>query len=528
MNRTSAISAPSQLGEKQSETFHDWMRIHKLDEQTVDRYLYVATGFAGTRLNPRPEISGPELSKYEVRQVWNLVAQAMESFFPEQRKILHEVRDHTKLIVNSADSPAQGRSYTYHPEREPNPVVSIEFRNEPIDFLAVAHEFGHCVQLRATHDDFIPPMYREVGAFLGELVFLRYLAASMPVLHLPLADAWYCRNAYYLGKCSAKLREAKSSEFGPYEYEWNYPAARVFSCMAFDEMNYEQVWALYSNLRSIVESMDAYMVSTAIAKNFGLMPPICPVGDSFPAYRLLGIATLLEIRQESRSASQHDVGDFYSKKRKSMEKCKVMVDLDHLLRPVSISFDGLSAEDKLFASRKTGNEQQASNYDLDIYTSLGIVLELLSRSEYHKQQHMVRYIRKNILPAFQYRQTKMYMNSSGVPVAFISWAGISDEVKREIHQIGRSLRYSEWRCGGNIFFNDFIAPYGHVKFVVRDILHNIVPVGAVATGVRHALDGSVRKVNRWTRGKTSAFLEHPKYTKAEVSGRDSKQSVANG
>ena len=110
MTPISANQALSHLTEVQSETFRDWMHIHKLDEQTVDRYLYVAINFSETRLNPRPEINRSELSNYHVHQVWSMAAQAMESFFPDKRKILREIRDHTKLVVNNPDSLARGRS----------------------------------------------------------------------------------------------------------------------------------------------------------------------------------------------------------------------------------------------------------------------------------------------------------------------------------------------------------------------------------------------------------------------------------
>ena len=513
MNRTSANSALSYLTEEQSETFRDWMDVHKLDEQTLDRYLYVAIGFSETRLHPQPEINRSKFLNYELRQVWNLVAQAMDSFFPEKRKVLWEVRDHTELVINSADSPGRERSYTYHPEHDKNPTVSINFRNEPIDFLTVAHEFGHCVQLRATDDDFIPPMYREVGAFLGELVFLKYLATYVPELHVAIVDAWYRRNSYYLGKCSARLRKAKSSKLDSYKYEWNYPVARVFSCIAFDEIEGENMWALFSNLRLIVESMKEYMDSTKFIKKFGLMPPIHPAQGSLSSYRLLGVATLLAVCAVSRGASQYVIGIFYSKKRKMMEKDSIKVDLDFLLRPVSFTSVSICKKDNSLnqnlISYEAENVQKVSKYELDIYTSFGLVLELLSRSEYHEQQHLVGYIRKNIIPAIQCRQIKIYVDSTGIPVAFISWAKITDKVMREVHQIGRSLRNSEWNCGENIFFNDFIAPYGHSKQVVKDIRYNnIVPVGAIATSVRHNLDGSVRKINRWPRGKASSFNEY--------------------
>jgi len=77
----------------------------------------------------------------------------------------------------------------------------------------------------------------------------------------------------------------------------------------------------------------------------------------------------------------------------------------------------------------------------------------------------------------------------------VTWAWLSDEVRDDIHKSGRVLSKQEWKSGDNLFFNDFVTPYGHLKEVIRD-LKNLFP-NEIATSLRRHQDSSVRKVNRW-------------------------------
>ena len=79
----------------------------------------------------------------------------------------------------------------------------------------------------------------------------------------------------------------------------------------------------------------------------------------------------------------------------------------------------------------------------------------------------------------------------------VTWAWLSAKVEREIHASGRSLSRSEWACGDRLFFNDWITPYGNIREVAHDMTHNIFP-DQIATSLRRNMDGSVRRINRWT------------------------------
>jgi len=133
---------------------------------------------------------------------------------------------------------------------------------------------------------------------------------------------------------------------------------------------------------------------------------------------------------------------------------------------------------------------------IDLYTCVGFALELLSKSEYHRQHSLGDYFRTEILPAYGFGQFRFYVNDQGIPTGLVTWAWLSDEVQAEIHKTGRALQRSEWRSGENLFFNDFVTPYGTMKPVLRDFTKNVFPM-EIATSLRRNADGSVRRINRW-------------------------------
>lgn len=140
---------------------------------------------------------------------------------------------------------------------------------------------------------------------------------------------------------------------------------------------------------------------------------------------------------------------------------------------------------------------------LDAYTSIGLALELLSHSPYHRKKQVGEYFRAEVLPAVRTGQVKFYLSREGRPVAMISWAWITEAAEQEIHTTGRALKQDEWRCGDRMFINDWISPHVDARIHVRDMMWNVFPDIDYATSIRRKADGSVRRVNRWRRGSAT-------------------------
>ena len=136
--------------------------------------------------------------------------------------------------------------------------------------------------------------------------------------------------------------------------------------------------------------------------------------------------------------------------------------------------------------------------NLDYYASTGFALELLAQSPYHKQHKVGDYFRTEILPALWVNQARFYLTEEGIPTAMVTWALLNEDVEKEVHVTGRALTSDEWKCGDRLFFNDWVTPYGGIRGYVRDCMENVFPDELVATSLRRNMDGSVRRINRWT------------------------------
>ena len=135
---------------------------------------------------------------------------------------------------------------------------------------------------------------------------------------------------------------------------------------------------------------------------------------------------------------------------------------------------------------------------IDPYIGAGYALELLTRSDYHRQMPVGDLIRSAIVPPLWYGQCRFYLSEDGRPTGMITWAWLSEEVERDVHATGRALTDEEWMSGDRLFFNDWITPSAaDMRFIIQDIGHNVFPDG-VATSLRRNPDGSVRRINRWT------------------------------
>lgn len=145
---------------------------------------------------------------------------------------------------------------------------------------------------------------------------------------------------------------------------------------------------------------------------------------------------------------------------------------------------------------------------IDFYASTGFALELLANSRYHRQQCVDLYFKTEILPALQHNQAWFNITSAGVPTAMITWAWLNDDVRNEVHQTGRTLKYREWICGKHLFLNDWITPYGNIREVKHNLFYDVFKNVDTASSIRRNIDGSVRRVNRWRRSKRKQIDEY--------------------
>jgi cytolysin-activating lysine-acyltransferase len=142
---------------------------------------------------------------------------------------------------------------------------------------------------------------------------------------------------------------------------------------------------------------------------------------------------------------------------------------------------------------------KTANQSIDPYVSVGCALELLRQSSYHKKFSLGAYFHNQILPPLSKQQIRFYFLDDNILCGMVIWAMISDQVESELHQTGRQLKTEEWDCGNIMFINDFISKGMRPQKIITDMMTNVVPSALYASSIRRHVDGSIRKVNRWSK-----------------------------
>jgi cytolysin-activating lysine-acyltransferase len=128
---------------------------------------------------------------------------------------------------------------------------------------------------------------------------------------------------------------------------------------------------------------------------------------------------------------------------------------------------------------------------------LGMFIDLLARSQYHRAFPLAWYLKTEILPPLDRGQARLYCDPQGVAHGAVTWAWMSSACLAKVEQNGRSLRLAEWTNGTRLFFNDWLSFGSAFRPMMTDLTSRVFP-DQVATSLRRNPDATVRRVNRWT------------------------------
>lgn len=118
---------------------------------------------------------------------------------------------------------------------------------------------------------------------------------------------------------------------------------------------------------------------------------------------------------------------------------------------------------------------------------------LMAETDLYKN-HTVADLKRTLFPPVKLGQYRIYLKS-GKPHAFVSWAYLSPEVREGFISRTRQLQPEDWNSGDELWFINFIAPYGGVRSIIRD-LYKIHP-NAVGYTSRTYGTGEVQRVGKF-------------------------------
>lgn len=129
--------------------------------------------------------------------------------------------------------------------------------------------------------------------------------------------------------------------------------------------------------------------------------------------------------------------------------------------------------------------------EISVVADVAAALALFARSAWHSQ-YVAADVLHWLLPPIALGQY-IVVREAGRPVAYASWAFVDDDAHEALRRDTRWLQWQEWQGGGRIWVVDLIAPYGHVRQVVRALR-----MVAVAQGLKDKKVNYKRRILRRT------------------------------
>ena len=126
------------------------------------------------------------------------------------------------------------------------------------------------------------------------------------------------------------------------------------------------------------------------------------------------------------------------------------------------------------------------------HTLMGEILSLMIVSEFH-QPYLINDFGTAILVPIHLNQFRVYKKNQ-IPIGFVSWAFFSESIAQKYKQGNYHLTYDDWTSGDQLWFIDFIAPYGDIRSMIKDLKNNIFPDKNIANSLRFKKKGQEKKV----------------------------------
>lgn len=227
----------------------DWLALHELDLKTC-RYILaaIAREASGEPAKLKPLNTAHHALDLEV--AWLRTVAAMRDLFVNQQYIIDDTFEKTSRIV--IDRPRKSRkAVTLDNGPTAYPTILFSYGGEPSDYLTIAHEFGHALQNRASRGKFVPPILREVCAFLGESALLAYTQRCNEARYAHLLQVWIDENARLFGALRGRLEADLLRPDTAYKYSWNYPIARYLAIQISERCPSDWTWSVFEGKASV-------------------------------------------------------------------------------------------------------------------------------------------------------------------------------------------------------------------------------------------------------------------------------------
>lgn len=99
-----------------------------------------------------------------------------------------------------------------------------------------------------------------------------------------------------------------------------------------------------------------------------------------------------------------------------------------------------------------------------------------------------------VLPPLVLDQAKIYVRDD-MPLAYVSWARLSEDVAQRYRAAPHRLLPTDWRCGEQVWLVDVFTPFGGAAELLKDLREKVFP-GQVVYQLG-PLEEGLAKVVKW-------------------------------
>lgn len=221
----------------------DWLDLHGLDKDTCSRLLAEIARESEKIPSRRSDADRRSLG-LDPDSVWIKVVSAICQLLPDHQHVIEDTFQKSKKIAVSGRGKSR-RALTIDNGPAAYPTILYSYFGDISDLFVVAHEFGHALQVRASEGVFMPPVMREVCAFLSEAALLSACSRESAFVVENSLNYWHKSNQHYLGHVAIILKKALKDTESRYEYAWNYPIARLLAIHISNGCSSDIIWKVF-------------------------------------------------------------------------------------------------------------------------------------------------------------------------------------------------------------------------------------------------------------------------------------------
>lgn len=338
--------------------FSDWLGFHRLDQASL---LDIASAWRAGALGSNPALITdlvPNQPSRFTQQVPNQPSgftqnECFESLvLPAFSDALQEPDLYSRFLneieFGSLSNKNACLPHTVDRGTDRPVLISLNWGGTADDVICLAHETAHALHILLSNHEQMPPVAREVCAFLGELIVIAHARQKAPNLYPALCDVWHRENETYLGSDFDALLAALTDPQVPYHYRQNYPIARLAAVELFNRGNNTSLRDFFTSGRDGMRQLPIDQMAKRagdIVNYLPSMPQSQPVKPTIDAYRSLGAMALIDI-DYWEGESQTRIDDYYAGLLSHLQNRTAFVALNEQRKPIGYATWLKSSHDK--------------------------------------------------------------------------------------------------------------------------------------------------------------------------------------